>query len=756
MQPSFNPVFNSLVYSPYSKRGYFPGSSGYAPLTSLALDGLSPVLAVSPQYLGGTGNGQAWADARYPTVKVEKGYGSAVYQDLYPDPTTGELFTGPNGTGQTATAYAGSSKLFVEIPYNQALAGPLASGHPSVVTDASRRVMLDISTPTAPRFAGIQQGTQDASQSATERGYDTNVSVTTSGGLTFLSLDALPSSGTTDYRPIQNNGGTTQNILVNPGNYRWYAPEGSVATINPIRMPSIKCAWRYADASIGTYDAGHAVCGGVSHENAELTPNATSTPMRIWGTTTPLTGSCYAVVILAGYPTITEIGPSGSLMPRLHKTCKGCYGANEVTVYSPIANQGFKLTSYSPAQGTIRIVCASAANRGIEASFNGGSWASIGTTDANGYLVGTLTGQAAGSGTLSIRVAGQVSAAATVSNVRVGFMVTRGGQSNADGRGDNITLTATRSIASSAWANSTATQKSWIWALLQDRATALSCPVIMGGRSAGSTRLYFDSGGTSDGRHGHWAYNNPGTVIADNFAILTNYAFTQQTEPNFCIWHQGEEDAANGNTKAQYKTALVNMWTEFQSRTGWANKLWVMSLGRNSPVSDANTDAIRLAQIEAVNENPTLFEMGGCLAHLTVGDGGSDLVHFWTQAQKDAVVAVFLRHALGSGRGPRFSSMVASGTTITIQCTGGVTPLTISGGEAASPIGWTVTDGGGSKTVTAVAVSNLQITLTVNSSLSGTVTVKWLSGATGIGTTLLDSDGTTPVPPEPFSQSVVA
>ena len=26
MQPSFNPVFNSLVYSPYSKRGYFPGN----------------------------------------------------------------------------------------------------------------------------------------------------------------------------------------------------------------------------------------------------------------------------------------------------------------------------------------------------------------------------------------------------------------------------------------------------------------------------------------------------------------------------------------------------------------------------------------------------------------------------------------------------------------------------------------------------------------------------------------------------------
>ena len=100
--------------------------------------------------------------------------------------------------------------------------------------------------------------------------------------------------------------------------------------------------------------------------------------------------------------------------------------------------------------------------------------------------------------------------------------------------------------------------------------------------------------------------------------------------------------------------------------------------------------------------------------------------------------------------------MKASGTTITITCTGGVSPLTISGGEAASPIGWTVTDGGGSKTVTGVSVSGLTITLTVNSALSGTVNVKWLSHYSGIGTTLLDSDATTPVPPEPFSQSVTA
>ena len=36
MQPSFNPVFNSLVYSPYSKRGYFPGNGSLTDTQLLA------------------------------------------------------------------------------------------------------------------------------------------------------------------------------------------------------------------------------------------------------------------------------------------------------------------------------------------------------------------------------------------------------------------------------------------------------------------------------------------------------------------------------------------------------------------------------------------------------------------------------------------------------------------------------------------------------------------------------------------------
>lgn len=50
-----------------------------------------------------------------------------------------------------------------------------------------------------------------------------------------------------------------------------------------------------------------------------------------------------------------------------------------------------------------------------------------------------------------------------------------------------------------------------------------------------------------------------------------------------------------------------------------------------------------------------------------------------------------------------------------------------------------------------IGVAGLVITLTASLAFTGAPTLTWLSSGNGIGTTLLDSDGTTPVPPEPFS-----
>ncbi len=729
------------------------GSAGYAPLTNLALDGLTASGAISPQYLGGT-TGQLWADARHPTVYVEKGYGSEVWQNLYPA-STGELFTLPDGGGVSATAFADGEKLFVETPYNQCLESPESSGHPTPIS-SDRRVLLDISVPTSPSFAGLNQGSQDASQHATERGYDLNVSVTSNLGVHFFTLDSAV--GSADYYPYRNNGGSTQNMLVNTAATRWYDAEiSNVNNIKPTTLPNLKGLYVPTRNTAPTKDVGIGLQGGFKQGSGVLTTTGTITPIRIWGPTAPLTGRAFAFVVCnAGVLTQSQ---AYQIATRTHVACRNIFGANEISLYGPKIYQGFPI-DLAANTGTIYIQCASAASRAIEASFNGSAYQTIGTTDSNGYLTGSMTSVTPGRGTLNVRVVGQVGVAASVANVAVGVWVVGGGQSNMISRGDDYTLSSvgTRQNAGD-WSALAATDKSWLAKFGDDLAVAESAPLVYGNFATGATYLYFDAGGSTDGRHGHWAYNNPGTVITNDFATFARNGALWYGEPNFIVWHQGESEGLDGNaTVEKWKTSLVNMWTEFKSRTGQTGKLWVMQLGRNGTASDAFTDDIRKQQVDVVAENPTLFEFGGCLAHLPVEDtlDSGQLVHFYTTSQKDAVVAVFKRHALGAGRGPRFSSMVASGTTITITCTGGVSPLTIDGGEASSPIGWTVSDGGGSKTVTGVSVSGLTITLTVNSSLSGTVSVKWLSHYSGIGTTLLDSDAITPVPPEPFSQAVAA
>jgi hypothetical protein len=584
-----------------------------------------------------------------------------------------------------------------------------------------------------------------------------NVSVVTNLGWNAISMDQA--SGSTTYWPFRNNGGTSLGMTVDAGaNQRWFdAGVSFVNRITPTSRPNMKGWYIQRRLQRPTLDSLVGLQGSVRQGSGAYTVNATSTPLRVWGAgTNPLTGRAFAFVVWSGETVYSAVQAATR---RMAGYGKAIFGAAELSLFSPKTQQGFAIDLIANT-GTIYIECASGAAREIEASFNGGAYQSIGTTDSNGYLAGQLTGQPPGKGTLNVRVVGQATVGATVSNVAVGVFVAALGQSNALGRGDDYTFSPVVGVLQNAgdWANLSATSKSWIAGFGKSLASDESAPLIFHNTAAGATFLYFDSGGSTDGRHGHWAYNNPGSVTVNNFAESVRNAALWYGEPNFIIWHQGESEGVGGVSAAQYETSLVNMWETFKSQTGLTSKLWVMQIGRNGTASDSATDAIRQAQVSAVANHPELFQFGGCLAHLPVEDtlDSGQNVHFYTTAQKDAVIAVFKRHALGSGRGPRFSSMVASGTTITITCTGGVSPLTIDAGEESSPIGWTVTDGGGSKTVTAVSVSGLVITLTVGATLSGTVTVKWLSHYTGVGTTLLDSDGTTPVPPEPFSQSVTA
>jgi len=714
-------------------------NSSSATLTVLPLaplTGITAAVAISTKYLV-----PAWQAAGRATVNAEKGWGSGVFQDLYPH-TDGKLYTAANGGGTEASVWAAGSRLFVTTPYNQCLASEITSGHPTAITDNTRRVLLDLTTTTDPCFAGYSTGTQDASQHATQRGYDLNVSVATNQGLTFISLDRPAASETAV--PWQNNGGTTLNCQVRAANTDWFPNPGvSQAFTYPAARPYLRAAYHDSKASSSTNDQVFSYSWGNPQEHAASgTLNATSTPMRIWGTTSSLQGKAWAFVLVTGYLAHSDMQYS-ALPQRFAALCRNNWAAAELAVVSPRAGQLFPMDNLGAGTGPMPIVVMSGPSRAIEASWNGAAYTTIGTTDANGQLIGSIPAAAKGSGTLIVRVVGQATTQ-SISNVRMGILLSRMGQSNSDGRGDDITLSVTRSTCTLGWGTSTATQKSWIWALAQSLATTHSCPVGMSGFTAGAAWLARSSGSTN----GHWHPQNDGAANVSHFNSAMAALKACQSQPNYIIWHQGEEDANDGVSASQYETAIGLFIDELRTRTGWSTvKLHVMQIGRNNPVSDANTNAVRYGQRNAWDNNSGKISAGGCLAHLACGDGASDEVHFWTQAQKDAVVAVFIRHTTGSGRAHQYSNGSKSTNTCSLNFTGGSGDLV----DGASPtIGWTCTDASGSITVTGAACSGDSITLTFDRTISGSLLVKWCSGDDGITSTIRDSDATTPLPPEPF------
>lgn len=730
---------NADVYRVSSVGPGGTANSNSATLTVLPaapLTGITAAVAISTKYLV-----PAWQASGRATVYVEKGWASGVFQNLYPH-TDGKLYTATAGGGTEASVWAAGSRLFVTTPYNQCLASEVASGHPTAITDNTRRVLLDLTTTTDPCFAGYSTGTQDGSQHATQRGYDLNVSVTTNQGLTFISMDRPAGSETSV--PWQNNGGSTLNCQVRAANGDWYPNPGvSQALTYPAGRPHFRASYHDPKASLSTNDEVFSYSWGNPQEHAlSGTVNATSTPMRVWGTTSSLQGKAWAFVLVTGY--LTHANMTYTALPqKFAALCKNNWAAAELAVVSPRSGQLFPMDNLGAGTGPMPIVVMSGASRAIEASWNGAAYATIGTTDSNGQLIGSIAAAAKGSGTLNVRVVGQATVTG-ISNVRMGILLARMGQSNSDGRGDDITLSVTRSICTYGWITSTATQKSWIWALAQSLATTHSCPVGISGFTNGAAYLARASGATN----GHWHPLNDGAANVSHFNSAMANLIACRSQPNYIVWHQGEEDANDGVSAAQYETAIGLFIDELRTRTGWSSvKLHVMQIGRNNPVSDAATNAVRYGQRNAWDNNSGKISAGGCLAHLACGDGGTDEVHFWTQAQKDAVVAVFIRHTTGSGRAHQYGSGSKTTNTCLLNFTGGSGDLV----DGASPtVGWTCTDGGGSITVTGAVCSGDSITLTFNRTISGSLLVKWCSGDDGITCTIRDSDATTPLPPEPF------
>jgi len=694
---------------------------------------------------------KAWYDAGNPTVKVEKGYGSGIFQNLYWH--QGYLWTNRFGSGQRADVWAGSSKLLVEIPYNQFASDLTVANHPAALA-ASKRVLLDLSTPTSPFFAGYSTGTQDASQHATERGYSLPTGLThiSNSYFTMLALHAFAAAEA--HYPIQDTstGSTRYWNFDGSTNKRHFANwDVAVSNFNTVSIPQLLIHEVDNNGSLAI-PSGHgyyARTWGICAEALRSTGNATSYTLNLMGPVNSLRGKLWALCIKKSAFSNKANVRVGGIPAKLSALSAPSLATDAFEIAFPLAGEVIPM-NLATELADIPIRLFGKPNTAYQASWNGGSYTSIGTSDANGYLAGSLTNQSKGNGTLSVREGG-AGVAKTVANVAVGFLMVVMGESEPAGRNDNVTITVPSNFYRQDRTNkfSSNASENYYWKLLVQKIyDVYGCVINVTLNALGSTFIVPVS------TQAHWDPSSARTSVANNYTQGFQNLERNHVDiltPNLFYWDIGKNDALQNSAEADFVTKFQEILSGYRSINSNVSFGLIMS-GSNVGVTASRTDQIRRAQ-STLGYSTSGFSFLGSFAHLPTTEAGG--VHFKTQAEKQAAIDVVWRHFYsgGSGSAPRYSSGSKSGADLILTFTGGVSPLT-KASAASDLLGWAVSDGNGTRTVTAIAVSGLQVTLTCDQVLSGTVTVSFCSGQTGIGTTILDSATTTPLPPVPFNATV--
>jgi hypothetical protein len=790
---------------------------------------------------------KTWAASGYPTVEVERGWGSGVIQKLYSDNSC-NLWTKPRARGQKASAFAGSAILLVNKIYNQAGTNPANDYAPALAND--KRVILNVATAGAPFFAGVATGTQDPNQNATQRGYALPASVslkTNDHPLSLIAAHQHAASGDIEYL-VQDTAATPTRFWEIDGSVSRHFAQWDIVTrtYTQITAPHVLSLWSLDDGrGIATEHSVRGGDGGVFQGSNIFAGSATASALNLFGPTNSLKGKVFTILIAQGAldPTAMTFGGVPSKLARAFAPTISA----APTVSFPYANAVIPM-NLATQVADIPIKLIGKPSTAYQASWNGGATVAVGTADAHGVLDTVLPAQAKGNGTLTVAEVGGANAV-TVANVAVGVVLGVLGESNPDGRGAMYPISIPAGFLRKDRAN---------WTTLQAYGTGADDPVVpittrgsgytvgdvltaVGGTGtpfqvkvtavdgggaitglgtpATSTPLGAYSippanptalsGGTGSGAavspvysigNQYWLafvqklYDHFGAVIGVTQVTRgSTYFFRTGTgdgswsptpavgaevalaatarsqllglqadflTPNFILFDLGLNDMSLATTQAQYAARQAALPGFLQA--GLANpnlRLWsILSGGEDGAVASVNFPPIRAAQLAAWNTAGSGYTPFGSFAHLHADL--SDNVHFSSQATKAAMGAILYRYAAfkweggAQNRAPQFASASVSGNQVTVTFTGGVAPLTHAGADVN---GWTLVDGNGPRTITSVSVSGLTVTLTADQGITtaaGSRTLSWCADKTCIGTTLQDSDATTPLPPEPFVSQV--
>jgi hypothetical protein len=436
-----------------------------------------------------------------------------------------------------------------------------------------------------------------------------------------------------------------------------------------------------------------------------------------------------------------------------------------LTISTPVR---FEMHQRSGTTGSIQISgSVTGSTEDIEASFNGGAYVTIATAVAPGPFSGTLTGQAQGQGTLTVRKRVTIAESATVLDVGIGDMLVVGGDSISDGRGTNPqaythgSLKATRFV-SGAWSEliESGANTGSHWPILATRIMAdQGVPVAFIRTGVGSTDV--------SGSNNQWA--KPNSAYSGMTTAATN---STAASVRGVLMHLGPNAVVNASTisKATYNAAIDTLASNLGADIAGAPKLHLGIFGEVStgspPDRVAALNNLRGAILEAHGDNANVLP-GPVLIELDYTDG----VHPLSDTQLQAVANrwwIALKQSLyagSGGRGPRLSSATwnAGRNQLTVTF-----DRALKTGRTHDLQPWAISDNGSAMTVSSIAYGGAATQLVITTSAAavgpaGTTTFTFAGGDTAVGRVVPTSDditlpggaGVTQIPAEPIYTAAV-
>lgn len=441
-----------------------------------------------------------------------------------------------------------------------------------------------------------------------------------------------------------------------------------------------------------------------------------------------------------------------------------------LTISTPVQ---YTVQQRTGATGAIAITGThTGATEDIEASFNGGAWATIASAVVAGAFSGSLTGQAQGQGTLSVRKKITTADLDTKADIGIGDVFVVCGDSISEGRGTNAQSYSHGSLKAAKFTQAdvfgagndpidTGTSIGSHWPLLATQIMASQgVPVMFISTGTGST----DVAGTNN----QWEKNNSGysTMIGQVADSGTNGV-------KGILMHLGPNAVVNASTLSQatYNAALDTLATNVAADVVGAPKINVGIFGKittgSPPDRVAAINNLRGAIIEAHGDNANI-KPGPCLIDLDYADG----VHPKSDAELTAVaarwwVAISETYYGGSGgRGPRVigATWNLARDALTVEF-----DRALKAGLTHATACWAVSDNGAAMTVSAVDYhgSNPAALVITPSAAAvgqlGTTTVTYASGNTAVGVVVplsadiaMPSGAAVQIPAEPFYARTVS